>query len=158
MEQFLSPDAVERIARTNPGTTFGLEETKTVVPPDTRSMLKKLVSSAPAPITTTERVLLGRFLRMKEVGNPQYNGGYMLTFQGPSNTERTITLEGPSGAIGPVFVQHLGAPARPRPTAPPVEEDEDPVNIGGRKRRSRGSRVKKQTRRAQRKRRNTKRR
>ena len=152
MEEFLSPDAVERIARTNPGTTFGHEETKTVVPPDTRSMLKKLVSSAPAPITTTERVLLGRFLRMREVGNPQYNGGYELTFQGPSNAQRTITLEGPSGAIGPVFVQHLGAPARPRPTAPPVEEDEDPVNVGGRKRRSR---VKKQTRRTQRKRRNT---
>lgn len=152
MEEFLSPDAVERIARTNPGTTFGQEETKTVVPPDTRSMLKKLVSSAPAPITTTERVLLGRFLRMREVGNPQYNGGYELTFQGPSNAQRTITLEGPSGAIGPVFVQHLGAPARPRPTAPPVEEDEDPVNVGGRKRRSR---VKKQTRRTQRKRRNT---
>ena len=152
MEEFLSPDAVERIARTNPGTTFGQEETKTVVPPDTRSMLKKLVSSAPAPITTTERVLLGRFLRMREVGNPQYNGGYELTFQGPSNAQRTITLEGPSGAIGPVFVQHLGAPARPRPTAPPVEEDEDPVNGGGRKRRSR---VKKQTRRTQRKRRNT---
>ena len=155
MEQFLSADDVERIARTNPGTTFGQMETKTVMPPDTRSRLKKLVSSAPAPITTTERVLLGRFVRMREVGNPQYNGGYMLTFQGPSNTERTITLEGPSGAIGPVFVQHLGAPARPRPSAPPVEEDEDPVNIGGRKR---GSRVKKQTRRAQRKRRNTKRR
>jgi len=152
MEQFLSPDDVERIARTNPGTTFGQMETKTVVPPDTRSMLKKLVSSAPAPITTTERVLLGRFLRMREVGNPQYNGGYVLTFQGPSNTERTITLEGPSGSIGPVFVQHLAT--RPRPTAPPVE-DEDPVNVGGRKRRSR---VKKQTRRTQRKRRNTKRR
>jgi hypothetical protein len=152
MEQFLSPDDVERIARTNPGTTFGQVETKTVVPPDTRSMLKKLVSSAPAPITTTERVLLGRFLRMREVGNPQYNGGYVLTFQGPSNTERTITLEGPSGSIGPVFVQHLAT--RPRPTAPPVE-DEDPVNVGGRKRRSR---VKKQTRRTQRKRRNTKRR
>jgi hypothetical protein len=153
MEQFLSPDDVERIARTNPGTTFGQVETKTVVPPDTRSMLKKLVSSAPAPITTTERVLLGRYVRMKEVGNPQYNGGYVLTFQGPSNAERTITLEGPSSAIGPVFVQHLAA--RPRPSAPPVEEDEDPVNIGGRKRRSR---VKKQTRRSQRKRRNTKRR
>ena len=152
MEQFLSPDDVERIARTNPGTTFGQVETKTVVPPDTRSRLKKLVSSAPAPITTTERVLLGRFLRMREVGNPQYNGGYVLTFQGPSNTERTITLEGPSGSIGPVFVQHLAT--RPRPTAPPVE-DEDPVNVGGRKRRSR---VKKQTRRTQRKRRNTKRR
>lgn len=154
MEQFLSPDDVERIARTNPGTTFGHMETKTVVPPDTRSRLKKLVSSAPAPITTTERVLLGRFLRMREVGNPQYNGGYVLTFQGPSNAERTITLEGPSSVIGPVFVQHLGAPARPRPTAPPAEEDEDPVNVGGRKR---GSRVKKQTRRTQRKRRNTKR-
>ena len=152
MEQFLSPDDVERIARTNPGTTFGQMETKTVVPPDTRSMLKKLVSSAPAPITTTERVLLGRFLRMREVGNPQYNGGYVLTFQGPSNAERTITVDGPSGSIGPMFVQHL-AP-RPRPTAPPVE-DEDPVNVGGRKRRSR---VKKQTRRSQRKRRNTKRR
>jgi hypothetical protein len=152
MEQFLSPDDVERIARTNPGTTFGQMETKTVVPPDTRSRLKKLVSSAPAPITTTERVLLGRFLRMREVGNPQYNGGYVLTFQGPSNTERTITLEGPSGSIGPVFVQHLAT--RPRPSAPPVE-DEDPVNVGGRKRRSR---VKKQTRRTQRKRRNTKRR
>lgn len=152
MEQFLSPDDVERIARTNPGTTFGQMETKMVVPPDTRSMLKKLVSSAPAPITTTERVLLGRFLRMKEVGNPQYNGGYVLTFQGPSNTERTVTLEGPSGAIGSIFVQHLAA-ARPRPSAPPVEED--PVNVGGRKRRSR---VKKQTRRTQRKRRNTKRR
>ena len=133
MEQFLSPDDVERIARTNPGTTFGQMETKTVVPPDTRSRLKKLVSSAPAPITTTERVLLGRFLRMREVGNPQYNGGYVLTFQGPSNAERTITLEGPSGSIGPVFVQHLAA--RPRPTAPPVEKDEDPVNVGGRKRR-----------------------
>jgi hypothetical protein len=152
MEQFLSPDDVERIARTNPGTTFGQMETKTVVPPDTRSMLKKLVSSAPAPITTTERVLLGRFLRMREVGNPQYNGGYVLTFQGPSNAERTITIDGPSGSIGPVFVQHLAA--RPRPTAPPVE-DEDPVNVGGRKR---SSRVKKQTRRTQRKRRNTKRR
>ena len=152
MEQFLSPDDVERIARTNPGTTFGQMETKTVVPPDTRSRLKKLVSSAPAPITTTERVLLGRFVRMREVGNPQYNGGYVLTFQGPSNTERTITLEGPSGSIGPVFVQHLAT--RPRPSAPPVE-DEDPVNVGGRKRRSR---VKKQTRRTQRKRRNTKRR
>jgi hypothetical protein len=127
MEQFLSPDDVERIARTNPGTTFGYMETKTVVPPDTRSRLKKLVSSAPAPITTTERVLLGRFLRMKEVGNPQYNGGYELTFQGPSNAQRTITLEGPSGSIGSVFVQHLGASARPRPTAPPAE--------GGRKRR-----------------------
>ena len=132
MEQFLSPDDVERIARTNPGTIFGYMETKTVVPPDTRSRLKKLVSSAPAPITTTERVLLGRFLRMKEVGNPQYNGGYVLTFQGPSNAERTITLEGPSGSIAPVFVQHLAT--RPRPTAPPVE-DEDPVNVGGRKRR-----------------------
>jgi hypothetical protein len=154
MEQFLSPDDVERIARTNPGTTFGQMETKTVVPPDTRSMLKKLVSSAPAPITTTERVFLGRFLRMKEVGNPQYNGGYVLTFQGPSNAQRTVTLEGPSGSIGSVFVQHLAAPAQPRPTAPPVEEDEDPVNVGGRKRRSR---VKKQTRRTQRKRRNTKR-
>jgi hypothetical protein len=155
MEQFLSPDDVERIARTNPGTTFGQMETKTVVPPDTRSRLKKLVSSAPAPITTTERVLLGRFVRMREVGNPQYNGGYVLTFQGPSNTERTVTLEGPSGAIGSIFVQHLAAP-RPRPSAPPVEED--PVNVGGRKRRSRSSRVKKQTRRSQRKRRNTKRR
>jgi hypothetical protein len=152
MEQFLSPDDVERIARTNPGTTFGQMETKTVVPPDTRSMLKKLVSSAPAPITTTERVLLGRFLRMREVGNPQYNGGYVLTFQGPSNAERTVAIDGPSSAIGPVFVQHLAT--RPRPTAPPVE-DEDPVNVGGRKRRSR---VKKQTRRSQRKRRNTKRR
>ena len=152
MEQFLSADDVERIARTNPGTTFGQMETKTVMPPDTRSMLKKLVSSAPAPITTTERVLLGRFLRMREVGNPQYNGGYVLTFQGPSNAERTITLDGPSSVIGPVFVQHLAT--RPRPTAPPVE-DEDPVNVGGRKRRSR---VKKQTRRSQRKRRNTKRR
>ena len=152
MEQFLSADDVERIARTNPGTTFGQMETKTVVPPDTRSMLKKLVSSAPAPITTTERVLLGRFVRMREVGNPQYNGGYVLTFQGPSNAERTITLDGPSSVIGPVFVQHLAT--RPRPTAPPVE-DEDPVNVGGRKRRSR---VKKQTRRSQRKRRNTKRR
>ena len=151
MEQFLSPDDVERIARTNPGTTFGQMETKTVVPPDTRSRLKKLVSSAPAPITTTERVLLGRFLRMREVGNPQYNGGYVLTFQGPSNAERTITLEGPSSSIGPVFVQHLAA--RPRPTAPPVE-DEDPVNVGGRKR---SSRVKKQARRTQRKRRNPKR-
>ena len=134
MEQFLSPDDVERIARTNPGTTFGQMETKTVVPPDTRSRLKKLVSSAPAPITTTERVLLGRFLRMREVGNPQYNGGYVLTFQGPSNAERTVTLEGPSGSIGPVFVQHLAAP-RPRPSAPPAEQDEDPVNVGGRKRR-----------------------
>ena len=153
MEQFLSPDDVERIARTNPGTTFGQVETKTVVPPDTRSMLKKLVSSPPAPITTTERVFLGRYVRMKEVGNPQYNGGYVLTFQGPSNAERTITLEGPSSVIGPVFVQHLAA--RPRPTAPPAEQDEDPVNVGGRKRRSR---VKKQTRRSQRKRRNTKRR
>jgi hypothetical protein len=153
MEQFLSADDVERIARTNPGTTFGQMETKTVVPPDTRSRLKKLVSSAPAPITTTERVLLGRFLRMREVGNPQYNGGYVLTFQGPSNAERTITLDGPSSVIGPVFVQHLAT--RPRPTAPPVEEDEDPVNVGGRKR---SSRVKKQTRRSQRKRRNTKRR
>jgi hypothetical protein len=152
MEQFLSPDDVERIARTNPGTTFGQMETKTVMPPDTRSRLKKLVSSAPAPITTTERVLLGRFLRMREVGNPQYNGGYVLTFQGPSNAERTITLDGPSSVIGPVFVQHLAT--RPRPTAPPVE-DEDPVNVGGRKR---SSRVKKQTRRSQRKRRNTKRR
>jgi hypothetical protein len=152
MEQFLSADDVERIARTNPGTTFGQMETKTVVPPDTRSRLKKLVSSAPAPITTTERVLLGRFVRMREVGNPQYNGGYVLTFQGPSNAERTITLDGPSSVIGPVFVQHLAT--RPRPTAPPVE-DEDPVNVGGRKRRSR---VKKQTRRSQRKRRNTKRR
>jgi hypothetical protein len=152
MEQFLSADDVERIARANPGTTFGQMETKTVVPPDTRSMLKKLVSSAPAPIATTERVLLGRFVRMREVGNPQYNGGYVLTFQGPSNAERTITLDGPSSVIGPVFVQHLAT--RPRPTAPPVE-DEDPVNVGGRKRRSR---VKKQTRRSQRKRRNTKRR
>jgi hypothetical protein len=152
MEQFLSADDVERIARTNPGTTFGQMETKTVVPPDTRSRLKKLVSSAPAPITTTERVLLGRFVRMREVGNPQYNGGYVLTFQGPSNAERTITLDGPSSVIGPVFVQHLAT--RPRPTAPPVE-DEDPVNVGGRKR---SSRVKKQTRRSQRKRRNTKRR
>jgi hypothetical protein len=133
MEQFLSPDDVERIARTNPGTTFGQVETKTVVPPDTRSMLKKLVSSPPAPITTTERVFLGRYVRMKEVGNPQYNGGYVLTFQGPSNAERTITLEGPSSVIGPVFVQHLAA--RPRPTAPPAEQDEDPVNVGGRKRR-----------------------
>ena len=152
MEQFLSPDDVERIARTNPGTTFGQMETKTVMPPDTRSRLKKLVSSPPAPITTTERVLLGRFVRMREVGNPQYNGGYVLTFQGPSNAERTITLDGPSSVIGPVFVQHLAT--RPRPTAPPVD-DEDPVNVGGRKRRSR---VKKQTRRSQRKRRNTKRR
>jgi hypothetical protein len=133
MEQFLSPDDVERIARTNPGTTFGQMETKTVMPPDTRSRLKKLVSSAPAPITTTERVLLGRFLRMKEVGNPQYKGGYELTFQGPSKAERTITLEGPSGSVGSVFVQHLAA--RPRPSAPPAEEDEDPVNVGGRKRR-----------------------
>jgi hypothetical protein len=146
-DQALSASDVERIARTHPGTTFQTQEMVTSVPADTRSGFQKLYTSAPKPTQSLQWRLLGRYVKTSgPFGNPQYNGGYTIEF-----TTGTVSHDGELSHCGRFAVAHLGR--MPAPSAPPAEEDEDPTLPGGR--RKRRSRVKKQTRRAQRKRRNT---
>ena len=157
----LSLEDVERIARTYPGTTFQEHVTEVRSPPDTRTTLQKLYASGPKPVTLTEWRLRGRYVKTSgPIGNPQYNGGYEVTFTSNGGTV-TTTHDGEKNVCGRFAVAHRGRmpasapPAeRPAPSAPPAEEDEDPRTLEGGRRRRR-SRVKKQTRRTQRKRRNT---
>lgn len=106
-----------------PGTTFGVLKEQYVVPPDTRTGLRKLISSAPKGRREQVPTILGTYVRAKEYGNPQYNGGYEVVF-----SKGVATHDGPADAPGMFFKLSGG---------------------------SRSSRVKKQTRRTQRKRRNT---
>jgi hypothetical protein len=141
----LSASDVERIARTHPGTTFQTQETVTSVPADTRTKFQKLFTSAPKPTQSSQWRLLGRYVKTSgPFGNPQYNGGYTLEF-----TNGAVSHDGELSFCGRFAVAHLG---RVPASAPPMEDDGNPTLPGGRRRRSR---VKKQTRRTQRKRRNT---
>ena len=147
---------VIELAETNPGTTFYRWEM--ILAPDTRTRFQKLYKDR--VYWKDDWVFLGELVRVKPTSSPAppdyvrgespgVEAGLELTFNDKGTLARVDEFPSKDRRFK---VATLG---RPRPSAPPAEADEDPVNVGGRKR---GSRVKKQTRRTQRKRRNTKRR
>ncbi len=126
--QSLSPDDVARIAQANPGTVFQKQAVVWVTPEDTRSKVEKLYKSKPKPRPQSQTKVLGTFVRISgPFGNPQYNGGYNIHFT-HNGTETVEPHEGDTTICGDFQV----------------------AQTAGRR-----SRVKKQTRRTQRKRRNT---
>ena len=149
----VSPETMWKLKTSNPGTTYYYWNR--VLPPDTRTRLQKIYKSEPDyQLVWT---FVGELADMTFIRGPQHDPFVTaeLTFDDNGGSFAAYHDFG-LDECGYFKIATLGppAPARPRPSAPPVEEDEDPVNVGGRKRRSR---VKKQTRRTQRKRRNTKR-
>jgi hypothetical protein len=125
------------LLKTNPGTTYYHWE----VPPDTRTIAQTLYKSQP---TEKDWVFVGELVSI-DVGpeGPQREPGHSVTYTFNNNGTR-IDRNSHIYTGDEVSLFKLAKLGSPRPTAPPAE--------GGRKR---SSRVKKQTRRAQRKRRNT---
>lgn len=139
-DESLTLNKMSDLLKTNPGTTYYSWE----VPPDTRTIAQKLYKSKPRE---KDWVFVGELVSI-DVGpeGPQREPGHSVTYTFNNNGTRIDRNSHiyTGDEVTSFKVAKLG---HPRPTAPPVD--------GGRKR---SSRVKKQTRRAQRKRRNTKRR
>ena len=136
----LTMNKMSSLLETNPGTTYYHWDT----PPDTRTRAQKLYKSQPME---KDWVFVGELVSI-DVGpeGPQRDPGHSVTYTFNNNGTR-IDRNSHIYTGDEVSFFKLAKLGHPRPTAPPAE--------GGRNRRSR---VKKQTRRTQRKRRNTKRR
>jgi hypothetical protein len=133
--------AIESISKRYPGTTF-----KQRTAPDTRSFIQKMMkrpsTEAWKSIGTLEDAYYG-----------DYGRGDFFTFtNGGIKTELRFNDAYTSRPTPCVMIETLAPAAPPVPAASTQPTEEDPTLPGGRRRRSR---VKKQTRRTQRKRRNT---
>jgi hypothetical protein len=124
----LSFTQIETLARQRPGTVFLVPKPEFVTPPDTRTRLQKLYKSAPKRAEV--KVLKpGTYLGLQSVGYSAYDQAMLFQLE-TGRYYHDVDLRTPDACTG----VGLATPT------------------GGRKRRSG---IKKQTRRAQRKRRNT---
>jgi hypothetical protein len=152
----LSLRQIETLASRRPGTIFLVPKDEYVTPPDTRTRVQKLYKSAPKERKVTV-LKPGTYLGWRSIS---FYGEHAMFFQLETGQQHDLDVNpyrpDECTGVGLGKMAPLATPSAPPPSAPPAEEEEDPKNVdGGRKRRSRGSRVKKQTRRSQRKRRNT---
>ena len=179
-----TPGEVAQTGRAYPDTRFVQLQEVDTTPPDTRTRFTRLFKSAPKPVRQWKWVYLGHFTGSTTIGMP-HNGGHWYYFFNPVTGEQKrtshdfYTEDFPDGFaifdpdLPPPHLRfRTTPPSRPRlpptappaeedpssrprrpPTAPPAEADEDPTLPGGRRRAR--SRVKKQTRRTQGKRRKT---
>ena len=82
----------EAVAAGKPKPVFAQMQTRWTTPPDTRSKLTRLFTSAPQPTSSEERVVLGTFVNAKEVGTA-YNGGIIVTFQRPDGSTFDVSID-----------------------------------------------------------------